>query len=72
MIVSILSVLTRSEALYDMYIVPLRAAFLHQGFQKGHKLRPAGRNVSGTWTHVQYECYYGLGMECLVMGCSRT
>ena len=61
-IVSLFFVLARSEAVYDMHFVPLR------GYRKGHRLRPAGRSVSGTWMHLQYEHYYGLGMNGLVMG----
>ena len=69
-IVRLFSVFARSEAVYDMHFVPLRAVFLHQGSRKGHRLRPTGRSVSGTWMHVQYEHCYGLGMDGLVMGCS--
>ena len=45
------SVFTRSEAVYDMHFGPLRAVFLHQGFRKGHTLRPTGRSIPGTWRH---------------------
>ena len=60
----------RSEAVYDMHFVPLRVVFLHQGSREGHKLRPTGRNVSGTWMHLKR--FYGLGLDGLVMGCSRA
>ena len=56
-------VFARSEAVYDMHFVPLRVVFLHQGSRKGHRPRPTGRSVSGSWMHLQYERYYGLGME---------
>ena len=72
LIVRAISVFARSEAVYDMHLVPLRAVFLHQGSYKGHRLRPTGCSVSGTWMHLQYERYYGLDMDGLVMGCSRT
>ena len=62
----------RSEAVYDMRFVLLLEVFLHQGSRKGHRLRPTGRSVYGTWMHLQYERSYGLGMDGLVMGCSRT
>ena len=65
------SVFARSDAIYDMHFV-LRALFSHQGSRKGHRLRPTGLSVSGTWLHLQYERYYGWGMDDLVMGCSRT
>ena len=51
-IVSLLCVFARSEAVYDMHCIPLRAVFLHQGSQKGHRLRPTGRSVSGIWMHL--------------------
>ena len=54
-----------------MHFVPLRAVFLHQGSRKGHRLRPTGHSVSGTWMHLKYERHYGLGMDGLVMGCSQ-
>ena len=74
MIVSLFPVLARSEVVHDMHVVPLCEVFLHQGSRKGHRLRPTGRSVSGTWMHLQYEHYYGLGMDGLglEMGYSRT
>ena len=66
--VSLLSVFARSESVYDMHFVPLRAVFLHQGSWKGHSLPSTGCSASGTWTHIQHERYYGLGMDGLVMG----
>ena len=72
MIVSLWSVLARSEAVCDMHFVTLRAMLLHQGSRKGHRPRPTGRSVSGTCMHSQYECYSDLGMDGLVVGCSRT
>ena len=59
MIASLLSVFARSEAVYDRQFVPLRGkgGVSHQGSRKGHRLRPTGRSVSGTWMHLQYECY---------------
>ena len=71
MIVSLLSLLARSEAVYDMHLVPLRAVSLHQSSWKAHRLRPTMRSISVTWMHLQYERYHGLGMDGLVMGCSR-
>ena len=71
-IVRLFSVFARSEAVYDMHSVPPRAGFLPQGSRKGHRLRPTGRSVSRTSVHLQYERYDGLGMDGLVMGCSRT
>ena len=47
-IVTLLFVPARSEAVYDMRFVPLRAVCLHQGSQSGHRNRPIGRSVSGT------------------------
>ena len=72
MIVSLSFVFERSEAVRDMPFVTLRAVVLHQDSRKGHRLRPTGRSVSGTWMQFQYEYYYDLGMDGLVMGCSRT
>ena len=51
MIVSLLSVIARSEVVCDMHFVPPRVVFLHQGSRKGHRLRPSGRSVSGAWMH---------------------
>ena len=47
-IVTLLFVLTRSEAVYDMRFLPPRAVFLHQGSQSGHRNHPIGRIVSGS------------------------
>ena len=52
LIVRLFSVFARPEAVHDMHFVPLRAVFLHQGSWEGHRLRPTGRNVSGTWMHL--------------------
>ena len=71
-IVRLVSVFPRSEAVYDMHFVPLRTVFLHQGSRTGHRLRPTGHSVLITWMHLQYERYHALGMDGLVMGCSRT
>ena len=54
----------------DMHFAKLCAVFWHQGSQKGHRLRPTGRSVSGAWMHLQYERNYGLGMDGLATGCS--
>ena len=60
----------RSEAVYDMYFVPLRAVFVHQGSGEGHRHRPTERNVSGIWMHLQHKRFCGLGSDGLVVGCS--
>ena len=72
LIVSPFSLFARSEAVYDMRFVPLRAVFLHEGSRKGHRRRPTGRSVSGTLMHLSHKRLYGLGMGVLVMGCSQT
>ena len=33
--------------------------------RKRHRLRPAGRSVSGTRMHLQFERFYGLGIDGL-------
>ena len=45
-IISLFSVLARSEATYDMHFVPLQGVLLHQGSRKGHRLRPTGPSCS--------------------------
>ena len=72
LIVRLFAVFARSEPVYDMHCVPLRVVFLHQGSWEGHRLRPTGRNLSGTWMHLQHKHVYGLGLDGLIMGCSRT
>ena len=46
-IVRLVSAFARSEAVYDMHFVPLRAILLH--------LYPEKCSVSDTWMHLSYE-----------------
>ena len=60
-IVSLLSMFARSEAVYDMHVVSLPG--------KDIDFVPLGA------VFLVFGCtcsFYGLGMDCLVMGCSRT
>ena len=68
MIVGLLSVFAQSEAVHHIHFCPV---LLQQGSRKRHRLRPPGCSDSGTWMHLHYGRYSGLGMDGLVMGCSR-